>query len=233
MKIFYFSGTKLPSQNPTSVHAMKMAQAFGMAGHDVTVFAKSLNNAASEDIFKIYNTQPCFKLHLSSNIKIPLISAAKKTMDFSRKMAKLDKPDLVYGHDPIALALLAPEGTQIIFEAHNIPRFSAHRMAMNKLIKNPDLKCIIAASDVLKQELLRVYPNLNSEQIFVAHDGADLTNTLNQYDTTVTLKGRDDCYNVGYAGALHPGKGLALISRLARIRPNYDFHVLGLSLIHI
>ena len=80
MKIFYMSGTRLPSQDSHPIHVMKMAQAFGKAGHDVTLFAQG-SGAASEDLFEIY-----FSLNLKIRKKI--LNSYKlfsKTMEFCCK----------------------------------------------------------------------------------------------------------------------------------------------------
>ena len=228
MNIFYFSGTKLPSQNAESIHAMKMAQAFGKTGYNVTLFAKGMNNAASDDIFNIYDTEKIFNLHLSSHLNMPFLSDAKRILAFAKKLSGLDKPDLVYGHDLIAMALLASRDIPIIYEAHNLPNLPSHQWAFLKLLKQENLDSIVVVSDTLKQAFLRKYPEIESESIFVAHDGADLIRHIGSTDDEANiLKGRPNTLNVGYTGSLAPGKGIALITRIAQIRPDYDFHIVG------
>ncbi|MGH1456490.1 MAG: glycosyltransferase family 4 protein [Alphaproteobacteria bacterium] len=225
MKIYYLSGAKLPSQGPHSIHVMKMAQAFGKAGHDVTLFAQSIG-AASEDLYEIYDTDPCFKLHLFSGINLPVLSNATQLLQLSKKMNYSARPDLLYGHDPLALTLFSNEAP-IIFEVHEIPTQAAQHWAFSRLLKNGNLRAIITVSDVLKKEILRQYPQIDPEQIFVAHDGADLIDNLSSHEDDATLRGRKDALNIGYAGSLTPGKGIELINRIARLRPEYDFHIVG------
>lgn len=220
MKIFYFSGTKLPSQDAESVHVMKMAQAFAKNGHDVTLHGRSIAPVEADALHQSYDTDPCFTLKLSSAVLPPVLSAPK--------ILKNNKPDLAFGHDYFALTKAAREGVPVVFEAHDLPHNRLNKHILGKLLKNTNLKAIVTVSDVLKQAFLNTYPSLKPEQIFVAHDGADLINYLDRPAKKLELlKGREDAFNIGYAGSLHPGKGLALISRIARIRPEYDFHVLG------
>ncbi len=225
MKIFYFTNTKLPSNLAQSVHVMKMAQALAVGGHDVTLFAKNIGGANADDIFKVYDTKPCFDLKLSSPWPIPVLSRMKLLRDVASSSSK---PDLIYGHDPVSLSLFTRDQLPIIFEAHRLPNSAADVAAFKRLFNSNTLKSIICVSDVLKQEFLRKFPQLDGQHIFVAHDGADLIENLSaRAKQEVSLKGGAYDFHVGYAGALHPGKGLAMIDRLAALRPNYGFHVLG------
>lgn len=220
MKIYYFSGSKIPSQDAESVHVMKMAQALAKCGHDVTLYGRSIAQVSAEELYSSYDTDPCFSIRLSSSVIPPALSAIKTFRD--------GHPDLAFGHDVFALTRAAREGIPVVYEAHDFPRNRMSKMSLIKLLKSDKLKAIITVSDILKQQYLNNFNTLKPEQIFVAHDGADLIDYLDRPAKQLDhLKGRADAYNVGYAGSLHPGKGLALISRIARIRPEYDFHVLG------
>lgn len=220
MKIFYFSGVKLPSQNPNAVHAMKMAQAFAKSGHNVTLFARSVGSITAQDLYQSYDTQPCFDIRLTSPV-LPFALSALQAM-------KHQAPDLIYGHDIMALSMAARTDVPIVLEAHSFPGSSVAKIALAKLLQRGNLKAIITVCDILKQEFLTTFPTLKPEQIFVAHDGADLVDYIAQQTKDLeTLKGRLEAFNIGYAGSLHPGKGMALITRMAKIRPYYDFHILG------
>lgn len=228
MNIFYFSGIRLPSQNAQSIHAMKMAQAFSKVGHDVTLFAGCVNNAVSDDIFNIYDTEPIFKLYLSAHLNMPLVSSAKRLLAFAGKIARIGKPDLVYGHNVLELSLLAPRNIPIVFEAYSLPTLPSHNWAFSKLLKQGRLHSIVVVSDVLKQAFLKKYKEIEPEDIFVAHDGADLIRHIASSDNeTNILKGNNTLLNIGYTGSLAPGKGIALITRIAKIRPEYNFHIVG------
>tara|TARA_R110001592_G_scaffold3525_18_gene20043 strand:- start:24177 stop:25337 length:1161 start_codon:yes stop_codon:yes gene_type:complete len=228
MNIFYYSGAKLPSQEPQSVHVMKMAQAFSKAGHNVTLFARNALNATTDDIFNIYDIDTPFKINMSSNAGFPILSGARYLIGLPERAQQNSQPDIIYGHDVVALALYAKRALSVIFEVHDMPQHPAHKLAFSKLLKQDNLRGIIAVSDILKQALLNAYPEIPPERVFVAHDGADLIDHIKSNTRTLnTLKSGKDAFNVGYAGSLHPGKGMALISRIAKIRPQYDFHILG------
>ena len=224
MNIYYFSGIRLPSRSPLSVHVMKMAQAFRKAGHRVNVFARSAWNARASDILKIYNIDVPFDIELSAHTSFPILLQHRMKL---LRGGGMHGPDLIYGHDVLALAFHASLARSVIFEVSRLPVIPSRRMAFTKLIRSDNLKGIIAHSDVLKKELLQHYPELSAEEIFVAHDGADLLHSIQgDLKSGRTLKGNHK-FNVGYAGSLTPGKGLDLIARIAKIRPDYGFHILG------
>lgn len=228
MNIYYFSGVRLPSRGPLSVHVMKMAQAFSKAGHNVSVFAKSAWNARSSDIFKIYDVDETFNIELSTHTYFPLLLQARRLRLLkSKNNNTAENPDLIYGYDVLALAYHASTAHNIIFEVSRLPDIPTHKVAFLKLLQNDNLKGIVAHSDTLKHDLLQHYPELSEKNVFVAHDGADLIRFIqDSTEETGVLKGKYR-FNVGYAGSLTPGKGLDLIARIAKIRPDYGFHIIG------
>lgn len=220
MKISYFSGVTLPSQNPLSVHVMKMCKAFAYAGHDVTLYARG--RAGYVEILKAYDVEGSqnFKMVLDQRLKIPVFSTLRQT-----RQAEI--PDLVYGHDPVALALF-PHNVPILLELDRMPETKSAHWAFLKLVQQENFKGIIAISDVLKQVILSRYEILNAEQVFVAHDGADLIGSFSpSKPSDALLQGRKGAPKVGYAGSLTVGKGTTLILRIAEICPDFDFHIVG------
>lgn len=227
MNICYFSGIKLPSRSPLSVHVMKMAQAFKKAGHSVSVFAKSVWDAQASDIFKIYDIDVPFDIELGTHKSFPVLLQRRMRLLESQGKKYTGKPDLLYGHDVLALALHASLAHNIIFEAVRVPTAPARKIAFSKLLRSNQLRGLVTNSDILKKELIQRYPMLQSKDIFVAHDGADLVNSIKtDIRNAPALKGQHR-FNVGYAGSLTSGKGVDMIARIARIRPEYGFHIIG------
>lgn len=228
MHILYFSGVKLPSTSVASIHVMKMAQAFANAGHKVELYAHGRPGATAKKLFKRYNIEKEFTLHLSPFIKLPVYTKTKPLRQMSSPKSKVKRPDLVFGRDPVALALFCPSDIPVIFETDSLPTGKPNHWAFIKLLRQPNFRGIVTQSDALKQTLLHKYEELGAEQVFVAHDGADLREYISaQPRNTDILKGRKDAPNVGYAGSLYPGKGVELIERIAKICPEFDFHVVG------
>tara|TARA_B100001989_G_C24522427_1_gene456603 strand:- start:37 stop:1218 length:1182 start_codon:yes stop_codon:yes gene_type:complete len=226
MKILYFSGLSLPSKDSASVHVMKLAQAFADAGHELTLHAKAKPGASEKTIREDYNVSENFKFNLSSFMRVPVYGNAKPFQEITRTK---DIPDLVYGRDPVALSLFCPANIPVLLELDALPNAKpATHWAFLKLITQPNFRGIVTSSDTLKQSLLLQYEHLGAEQVFVAHDGADLKEHIEAGERNIEqLKGRLDAPNVGYTGSLFIGKGVEVIERVAKLCPELDFHIIG------
>lgn len=228
MRIFYFSGASFPSSEARAVHVIKMCEAFGKAGHEVTLFAMGEPNTDARIIFESYNVAGHFRLSLSKTARIPMLSNYKRLKHISEQMKNFGRPDMVYGRDPVALALYAPPRIPMVFEAMRAPSNKAEHSAIAKLTKKPGFCGIIALSDALKQVLLRQFPALKPEQIFVAHDAAEVPENISGKAQKIPpVTGRKDATKIGYAGSFHHGKGLSMIFKIAPLLPDCDFHILG------
>ncbi|MGH1398679.1 MAG: glycosyltransferase family 4 protein [Alphaproteobacteria bacterium] len=199
---------------------MKMCQAWGRQGHDVTLFGKGrMKNA-----FEAYGVEPCFSLSLAPNIKLPLISGAVRLLNLALSMMKMPKPDIVYGRDPVALALFTPRSIPVAFELHQMPYLLVHRVALHFLKKRKGFKGIFCISEALKGDFLKGSPKFPPEKLFVAHDGADL---VQKKPVKAVLSGEAEAFSVGYVGSLHEGKGAGFILNIAEITPDINFHICG------
>ena len=117
MKIYYCSGSTLPSSSANSVHVMKMCEAWGKAGHDVTLFAKG---RTGPEVYEFYGVDPCFKIAAAPDLKIPVIGGLARVIHTCARGFLSGKADLAYGRDPLALFFM--RGHKTVFEAHQVFR---------------------------------------------------------------------------------------------------------------
>lgn len=224
MKIYYISGSTLPSRRANAVHVMKMCQSFATEGrHDVTLFGKGtgLKSAALFDFFGVAGD---FKLVLSPYTKLPLIGGFIRTIFILFQAAKMGRPDLYYGRDALTLALLSGGDIPVYYEAHQMPSRPIDHWAVATLLKSKALRGVVVISEGLKQDFTHKYPNFDRARVIVAHDGADL------FTKTTPLEkwpGRANVPQIGYAGSLHKGRGINLIQQIAERLPEMDFHIVG------
>ena len=66
MKLAYLSAAKIPSREANSIHVMKMCQAFGRLGHEVTLVAPDVVDGIEPgvaDIYGFYGVERVFDVH--------------------------------------------------------------------------------------------------------------------------------------------------------------------------
>lgn len=222
MKLFYFSGSTIPSTFANSVHVMKMCAAFSKAGHNVTLFGKGQGGAKIFDQYAVPNN---FKLALAPQINIRKIGGFIRLAYTLLKSKTLGKPDLIYGRDLWTLSAISNTKKPIVLELHEIPpKGNRSEKLLKKILNAHNLLGIVVISEGLKQDLLSFHP-FAEEKILVAHDGADLP--LEEL-IPIDLKTPPNTeYQIGYGGSLYPGKGIEIIISIAEAMPNIGFHIFG------
>jgi len=225
MKIYYISGSKIPSKTANSIHVMKMAQAIARLGYDVTLFAK--NNNTNSNInpinnYEFYNVENIFSLQLIK-VRVKLgngiyyaICVILKLLFSSRKKS------LVYGRDFYSVALAGLLGFKTIFESHSFYKSRKRSFIEHVIFNNKRFQKLVVISNSLKHTYIENFPKLKN--IEVHHDGADIENK-----PVIDLKwyGRKDKLQVGYVGHLYPGRGIDIIIKCSEVISDYDFNIIG------
>jgi len=228
VRIAYLSNSCLPSRKANSVHVMAMCQAFARAGNEVTLFARRGGEPA-EDLFQYYGVEPCFQVVMGC---CPPWSGhwgrgLAYTADVARRVLRSPRPDLLYSRSCNCLAVLAPFGIPMAFEVHDLPRPGLEDRVLRWLMRRSNLVRVIAITESLRQEYLRLIPWLPPERVFVAPDGADVPPKGLALPPDRPWPGRAGRVQVGYVGSLQPGRGVEIIAALAARLQEMDFHVIG------
>jgi glycosyltransferase involved in cell wall biosynthesis len=134
--------------------------------------------------------------------------------------------DLAYGRFLHGLYVSSLLNYKVIYESH-APIFNRndHRLLFfKKIIKSKNFKKLVVISQVLKNLYLdKRY--LSDSKIQVAHDGADM---VENFKTKINLLGSKSNLKVGYVGHLYTGKGMEVISSLAKkLDDDIEIHVIG------
>lgn len=233
MKILYFSKTLIPSRTANSLHVMKMCQAFAQNGHDVwfsVLSEKQQKRFSNTEIFRYYDVKNCFDL-----LRIPVFrdNGQKLRFLFSHlliiphilKVVRKIKPEIVYGRDMFSCYVSACAGYPVIAESH-FPLWHGKiaSFVFARLQKKKNFKRLVVISEALKKEYLLHYPDLNTEQVVVAHDGADPVENDRRHTQRL---GSSKNLKVGYIGHLYEGKGVEVIAAIASEMPDIEFHIVG------
>ena len=228
MKILYIANSIIPSKTANSINVMKMCQAFADNDHEVILLAPDKKNKYKkgvDDVFEYYGVKKNF---LIKKLWYPDIKSGAffYTLSIFFFLFFNKKFNLIYGrflHGCYVATLLR---NNVIFESH-APDYENknHRVKIfENLIKSKYFKKLVVISQALKNMYLEK-KYLNNEKIQVAHDGADEVVDL---DTKRNLLGDKNKLKVGYVGHLYKGKGVEIISSLAKkVDSDVEFHIIG------
>lgn len=219
MKIAYLANTKLPSRRASSVHVMKMCQAFGRNGHDVTLFNPGYEDVEQikGDIFDYYGVERIFRFVELPRPKVRKLFGLGPFVRSARRIVERSKPDLIYTRCH-ALAPFWPHTyrTPLILEAH-MPMKS--HWGFQKLLASRHFRHLVVISNALRDMYTSHY-SLEPDQVVVAHDGADTEVKDRHFTHGNTVK-------IGYTGNLYKGRGIELILELAQRCSLCEFHLAG------
>jgi len=222
--------------NPIQI--MKMADAFSDTGFNVEIFLpgwkKSINSIELSGRYGVKNN---FKINFIPNIsikgKFAIITFAIGS--FFKSFNWNDRAVIITRNERVA-AFLVRAGKKVIYENHTFYYPSEkitlkYRQRVKALMKNKNV-CMIAVSKRLK-ELWDNY-GLNSDKIFVAHDGVDVTEfkrfaKLNKRELRKKLGLPLEKEIICYAGSLREGRGVEFILDAATFYKdkNYLFLIIG------
>ena len=226
MKLAYLSNAKLPSREANSIHVMKMCQALGQLGHEVTLIAPDVRDGLATgvtDPYNFYGVKQCFKLR-----RVPWRRVKGRGWIYGFEAGWLARRlgvDAAFGRCLHACAVAARLGVPTSWDAH-MPSFLGRRnerWVFNWMIAAPAFRMMMTNCDSLRRVVLADVPQLE-DRILAAHNGADI---LSEGIEPTDLGATNDRLQVGYVGHLYKGKGFELIRELAVQAPWAEFHIVG------
>jgi glycosyltransferase involved in cell wall biosynthesis len=226
MNIIYISASAIPSRYANSVHVMRMCQAFGIQGHTTTLIAQSVGNTSMDAIFNQYGVEPVFDLATLPRKGPGAIGALEYTIRVRKAVRSLPVPDVFYSRYIHGALSVASEGVPLVYEAHGPPRGRFERWQFETMFRSASFARLVVISNALQEIFIESFPSLDTRDVIVAHDGADLPRPATDSPDAATTY-RDDRLTVGYIGSLYEGRGLELIGEVARNCPNIDFDIVG------
>lgn len=225
MKLSYVSGSIIPSDKANAVHVMKMCQAFARQ-KDMDVMLLAKRGKEKSDPYKFYDVKDNFRLERSWFGTVPLLSGVFRILVLLAKVGLIPTPQTLYGRDAFGLLFLSLSGLPVFFEAHQVPTSAIQKSIWSGLFKRKNLKGIVVISEGLKQDMIKAFPEYKGKYL-IAHDGADIVSRGQKKIPAKDWPARKNAIQIGYAGSLHKGKGMELITKIAPLLPEMDFHVLG------
>lgn len=205
---------------------MKMCQAFAKNGHQVHLLAPDVPDIkpGGADPYQFYGVDHCFEIE-----KLPWLSFRVKGQGqlygfLAAQKARRLRPDLAYGRLLSGCFFSSLLSVPVVYESHGLVKDEAGQLSewtFSWLIRRPQFKRLVVISDCLKRYYQQQY-GLPERLTAVARDGADEPGPFRPMPFAGASR-----LQVGYIGHLYPGKGMEVISVLARSCPWADFHVIG------
>lgn len=224
MKIYYLSGTSIPSRAASTLHVMKMAHAFEKLGHQVTVLAIS-NVHEDIDPFLFYGMDRSFDLVLFH----PLNLRHGLGYYFSARSllycARHGLPDLFYGRHSQALLAASLTKRPVAYEAHGLFPFRGSRWFETRLFRRPNFRGLVTITKALAKDYLTALPWLAGRNRWIIPDAADIPSKPKA--SIGHWPGRPGVPQIGYVGHLYTGRGMEVVTSLAQSLEEYDFHIVG------
>lgn len=223
MKINYIAPcrTKFPSMAASSIHMMKMCEAYSKLGHDICLIASS-NGYTTDELLEAYGIQYPFSIYLIDipNNKSGNIIYAAKAAYYSRRQ----NPDIVIGRSVTSLSALCLSQQKVSIDLHG-PVWEFNKLdyfLFKSILGKKHLHKITVNSQALKDMYIE-HGLYGSQDIVVAHNGSDTS--VNKISKTSFFA--EDKINIGYFGSLYKGRGVELIIKLAEYFEELDFHLFG------
>ena len=217
-KIVYVSNADIPSNSASSVHVMKMCEAFQKTGTNVTLvipnhFNRELHR--NTDIFEFYG--------VSKRFPVKRIRLIRKDVKGLREIcytvlavlyAIMRRPDVIMTRKIMAARVASMLGFPYILELHTSTE--PRHYSLRKTLQSKYMKKLIVISESLKKHMMEAY-GIDESKILVLADAVDISQyeelDLNCHIDEKVEKGEP--LKIAYVGSLYPGKGIETIVRMA------------------
>lgn len=223
-KIIYISNANIPSNSASSVHVMKMCEAFKKNGVDISLILPNHydhKRYKSDDAFEVYGIKEKFP--------IKRIRCIQKNVKGIREiiytiMAVLyscfKRPDAIMTRKIMAARVASMIGLPYVLELHTATEPTHY--SLSKTIRSKHMIKLVVISEALKNYIVEKYA-IDPQNIMVLPDAVNIEE-YQKLDTSLELN--EDCLRVAYVGSLFPGKGIETIVRLAAedVKNRYDIY---------
>lgn len=224
-KIVYVSNVSVPSNSASSVHVMKMCEAFKKIGVDITLVVPNHYNREKHkepDIFSFYGIKESFPVKRMKFIRKNVKGIREIIYSvFATLYAVGKRPDVIMTRKIMVARIAAMLGFPYILELH--ASTEPRRYSLAKTLQSKHMKKLIVISEALKVYIMEKY-HIAEEKIVVLADAVSLTSFEN-LDTTLSLE--QENLKLAYVGSLFPGKGIETIVRLAAADKKNQYDIYG------
>lgn len=225
-KIVYVSNANIPSESASSVHVMKMCEAFAKNEVDITLLIPNhydKEKYKDTDAYEFYGIKTIFPIKrvkfIQKNVKGIREILYSISVVLYTKFIK--RPDLMMTRKIMAARIAAMIGMPYVLELHTGTEPTHY--SLSKTLHSKHMKKLVVISESLKKYMMDKY-QLPEELIMVLSDAVDVSE-YEKLDTSLKLD--EEKLKIAYVGSLYPGKGIETIVRLAALDKENQYDVYG------
>lgn len=227
MKIGCITTSIIPSKTANSIQAVKVCHALKQTGHDVHLWVPEFQRANWDKITEIYG--------ISDQFEITWLPFSKrlKQYDFSWRSVRSAikwKSDVIYTWALQAAFFANLQKVPIAMEFHDFPMGFMGPKLFRMLMRLRTEKLIMTTTRALAEGIERRYNlRFDSSNLQIAPNGTDperYTDLPNPKKARKSL-GLKEGFTVGYTGHFYPGRGMDLLTTIARSMPDVNFLWVG------
>ena len=227
MRIGCITTSIIPSKTANSIQAVKVCHALKQIGHDIHLWVPEFQRARWDEIAEIYG--------ITNQFKITWLPFSKKLKqyDFSWRSVRSAikwKSDVIYTWALQAAFFANLQKVPIAMEFHDFPMGFMGPKLFQMLMRLRTEKLIMTTTRALAQGIEERYNlRFNPDNLQIAPNGTDperykdLPNPVKARKSLELKNG----LTVGYTGHFYPGRGMNLLTAIARSMPEVNFLWVG------
>ncbi len=238
MRLAYFHGNYVDSEEANVVQAVDMAQAFGQCGAAVTLIMGAPRDRSVQPTRRLWEhlgQQPTFEIVTYKKITVAGRLEILGNFFGVRSVLRTCEADMCFVDDPLILRLCLDAGFPTVFEAHVAELHNRNRW-LNLFWKKDVLANVLRPKLLrfvtISQALAKIWRirGVPEHKIVTAPDGFNpgpFEAVGSQSEARKKIGLPPERKIVVYSGRLHPNRGLERIIRLSRKFPSVLFVVVG------
>jgi len=227
MRIGCITTSIIPSKTANSIQAVKVCHALKQIGHDIHLWVPEFQQAHWDEIAEIYGITDQFEISW-----LPF-SKRLKQYDFSWMSVRSAiswKADVVYTWALQAAFFANLQKVPIAMEFHDFPMGFMGPKLFQMLMRLRTEKLIMTTTKALAEGIEERYNlRFNPDNLQIAPNGTDPERYIDLPNPDKARKslGLKNGFTVGYTGHFYPGRGMDLLTAIAKSMPKINFLWVG------
>jgi glycosyltransferase involved in cell wall biosynthesis len=227
MRIACITTSVVPSKTANSIQAMKVVHALHEIGHDVHLWVPEFEKSTWDQIADIYGLKSRFEITWTRFLPI------SKQYDFCWKSVSAANrwgAQVVYTWALQAAVFAQMRELPTVMEFHDFPMGRIGPELFKIFAFSPQKKLSLCTTRALAEGMQERYGfQFNPSELQIAPNGTETERYADLPSPSEARKtiGLPDGFTVGYTGHFYAGRGMDLLTEIARLMPEVNFLWVG------